>query len=31
MAAGSWALVEELFARGDAAFVAELRRAHPAG
>lgn len=28
MAAGSWALVEELFARGDAQFVAELRHVH---
>src|SRR2546423_22038 len=30
MAAGSWALAEELYARGDAAFVAELRRVHDA-
>lgn len=30
MAAGSFALAEELFARGDAAFVAELRRVHDA-
>lgn len=28
MAAGSWALTEELFLRGDAAFVEELRRVH---
>ncbi|QEL17115.1 hypothetical protein [Limnoglobus roseus] len=28
MAAGSWALVEELFTRGDAAFGSELRRVH---
>src|SRR6476469_9928099 len=28
MAAGSWALAEELFARGDAGFVDELRRVH---
>jgi hypothetical protein len=28
MAAGSWTLVEELFARGDAAFVPELRTVH---
>jgi hypothetical protein len=28
MAGGSWALAEELFARGDTAFVAELRRIH---
>lgn len=28
MAAGSWALVEELFARADATFVAELRHVH---
>ena len=30
MASGSWALAEELFARGDAAFVAEVRRIHDA-
>ena len=30
MASGSFALAEELFARGDAAFVAELRRVHDA-
>src|ERR1700730_1270313 len=30
MAAGSWALAEELYSRGDAAFVAELRRIHDA-
>src|SRR5690242_21250031 len=30
MAAGSMALAEELYARGDAAFVAELRRVHDA-
>jgi hypothetical protein len=30
MAAGSFALAEELYARGDAAFVAELRRVHDA-
>jgi hypothetical protein len=30
MAGGSWALAEELFARGEAAFVAELRRVHDA-
>jgi hypothetical protein len=28
MAAGSWSLAEELFARGDAGFVEELRRVH---
>jgi hypothetical protein len=28
MAAGSWSLAEELFARGDAGFVDELRRVH---
>src|SRR5262249_6217051 len=28
MATGSWALVEELFARGDGAFAEELRRVH---
>ncbi len=28
MAAGSWALVEELFARGDPKFVAEMRQVH---
>jgi hypothetical protein len=28
MVAGSWSLAEELFARGDAAFVDELRRVH---
>ena len=28
MVAGSWSLVEELFARGDAGFVDELRRVH---
>jgi hypothetical protein len=30
MASGSWALAEELFARGEAGFVAELRRVHDA-
>ena len=30
MAAGSWSLAEELFARGDAGFVDELRRVHVA-
>ncbi len=30
MAVGSWSLVEELFARGDAGFVDELRRSHHA-
>src|SRR5262245_18169491 len=30
MANGSWALAEELFARGDPAFVAELRKVHDA-
>jgi hypothetical protein len=30
MASGSFALTEELFARGDAAFVSELRRVHDA-
>jgi hypothetical protein len=30
MAGGSFALAEELFARGDPAFVAELRRVHDA-
>jgi hypothetical protein len=30
MASGSWALAEELFTRGDAAFVAELRHVHDA-
>jgi hypothetical protein len=30
MASGSWALAEELYARGAAAFVAELRRIHDA-
>jgi hypothetical protein len=30
MAGGSWTLAEELFARGDGAFVAELRRVHDA-
>src|SRR5262245_40488625 len=28
MAAGSWSLAEELFARGDPGFVDELRRVH---
>src|SRR5947209_18281542 len=28
MVAGSWSLAEELFARGDARFVDELRRVH---
>src|SRR5436305_189745 len=30
MASGSWPLAEELFARGDPAFVAELRAVHDA-
>lgn len=30
MASGSWALAEELFARGDSAFIAELRCIHDA-
>jgi hypothetical protein len=30
MAAGSWSLAEDLFARGDAIFVAELRKVHQA-
>src|SRR5437764_2784630 len=30
MADGSWSLAEELFTRGDAAFVDELRRVHVA-